>query len=130
MVTTKTKNYVLPIGGSFGNNLNCKPAVAIMAPHFSKLVSKLWKLLSKRKYTRTPRKHALTSRKYALTPEKNFKESCYEIFKQFSDLWLTPSPGVYNDTNCYFYTEQMDAEGLGRKLLLTPSGDPHKTPEK
>ena len=22
------------------------------------------------------------------------------------------------------YTEQMDAEGLGRKLLLTPSGDP------
>ena len=25
------------------------------------------------------------------------------------------------------YTEQMDAEGLGRKLLLTPSGDPHRT---
>ena len=24
----------------------------------------------------------------------------------------------------------MDAEGLGRKLLLTPSGDPHKGPEK
>ena len=29
-----------------------------------------------------------------------------------------------------FYTEQMDAEGLGRKLLLTPSGDPRKAPEK
>ena len=27
------------------------------------------------------------------------------------------------------YTEQMDAEGLGRKLLLTPSGDPRGTPE-
>ena len=24
----------------------------------------------------------------------------------------------------------MDAEGLGRKLLLTPSHDPHRTPEK
>ena len=24
----------------------------------------------------------------------------------------------------------MDAEGLGRKLLLTPSGDPRKAPEK
>ena len=24
----------------------------------------------------------------------------------------------------------MDAEGLGRKLLLTPSGDPSRTPEK
>ena len=24
----------------------------------------------------------------------------------------------------------MDAEGLGRKLLLTPSGDPRRTPEK
>ena len=24
----------------------------------------------------------------------------------------------------------MDAEGLGRKLLLIPSGDPHRTPEK
>ena len=28
------------------------------------------------------------------------------------------------------YTEQMDAEGLGRKLLLTPSGDPRRAPEK
>ena len=28
------------------------------------------------------------------------------------------------------YTEQMDAEGLGRKLLLTPSGDPRRNPEK
>ena len=28
------------------------------------------------------------------------------------------------------YAEQMDAEGLGRKLLLTPSGDPRRTPEK
>ena len=27
-------------------------------------------------------------------------------------------------------TEQMDAEGLGRKLLLTPSGDPRRAPEK
>ena len=30
----------------------------------------------------------------------------------------------------FFYTEQMDAEGLGRKLLLTPSGDPRRAPEK
>ena len=29
-----------------------------------------------------------------------------------------------------FYTKQMDVEGLGRKLLLTPSGDPCRTPEK
>ena len=28
------------------------------------------------------------------------------------------------------YTEQMDTEGLGRKLLLTPSGDPRRAPEK
>ena len=31
---------------------------------------------------------------------------------------------------CFIYTEQMDAEGLGRKLLLTPSGDPRRAPEK
>ena len=30
----------------------------------------------------------------------------------------------------FVYTEQMDAEGLGRKLLLTPSGDPRGSPEK
>ena len=29
-----------------------------------------------------------------------------------------------------FYTEQTDEEGLGRKLLLTPSGDPRGAPEK
>ena len=28
------------------------------------------------------------------------------------------------------YTEQMDAEGLGCKLQLTPSGDPRRAPEK
>ena len=33
-------------------------------------------------------------------------------------------------TNKHLYTEQMDAEGLGRKLLLTPSADPRRTPEK
>ena len=27
-------------------------------------------------------------------------------------------------------TEQMDAEGLGRKLLLTPSADPRRAPDK
>ena len=31
-------------------------------------------------------------------PENILKEYCYEISEQFSDLWLTPSPGVYNDT--------------------------------
>ena len=30
----------------------------------------------------------------------------------------------------FLYTEQMDAEGLGRKLLLTPSADPRTIPEK
>ena len=30
----------------------------------------------------------------------------------------------------WIYTEQMDAEGLGRKLLLTASGDPRRAPEK
>ena len=30
----------------------------------------------------------------------------------------------------FICTEQMDAEGLGRKLLLTPSGDPRRAPEK
>ena len=30
----------------------------------------------------------------------------------------------------YVYTEQMDAKGLGRKLLLNPSGDPRRAPEK
>ena len=29
-----------------------------------------------------------------------------------------------------FNTEQMDAEGLGRKLLVTPCGDPRRTLEK
>ena len=28
------------------------------------------------------------------------------------------------DLQAFLYTEQMDAEGLGRKLLLTPPGDP------
>ena len=32
--------------------------------------------------------------------------------------------------SCRICTEQMDAEGLGRKLLLTRSGDPRRTPEK
>ena len=31
---------------------------------------------------------------------------------------------------CLIYTEQMDAEGLGRKLLLTPPPRPPETPEK
>ena len=35
-----------------------------------------------------------------------------------------------NCQNGSFFSEQMDAEGLGRKLLLTPSGDPCRTPEK
>ena len=30
----------------------------------------------------------------------------------------------------FFYTNQMDAEDLGCKLLLTLSDDPHRTPEK
>ena len=29
----------------------------------------------------------------------------------------------------YLYTEQMDTEGLGGKLLLTPSSDPRRAPE-
>ena len=38
--------------------------------------------------------------------------------------------GVYQaDPNNKVYTEQMDAEGLGHKLLLTHPGDP-KGPEK
>ena len=49
--------------------LNLVP-VAIMAPNFSKLVSKFWKRVSKRKYALTSRKYALTSRNYALTPRK------------------------------------------------------------
>ena len=31
-----------------------------------------------------------------------------------------------NSLRAFLYTEQMDAEGLGRKLLLTPSGDPRR----
>ena len=71
-----------------------------MAPNFSKLVSKFWKLVSERKYALTsrkyaltPRKYALTARKYALTSQKMFKEYCYEIFEQFSDLRHTPLTG-------------------------------------
>ena len=33
-------------------------------------------------------------------------------------------------THASFYTEQMDAEGLGCKLLLTTSRDPCRTPDK
>ena len=51
-----------------------------------------------RKYALTSRKYALTSRKYARTSRKDLKEYCYVIFEQFSDLWLTPLAGVYNDT--------------------------------
>ena len=32
--------------------------------------------------------------------------------------------------NGNFYTEQMDMEGLGCKLLLAPSSDPSRTSEK
>ena len=35
-----------------------------------------------------------------------------------------------SDFDPFLCTEQMDAEGLGRKLLLTPSGDPRRAPEK
>ena len=50
-------------------------------------------------------------------------------------LWLTPLTlcdlsGFANIRFLLINTEQMDAEGLGRKLLLTPSGHPHRTPEK
>ena len=37
--------------------------------------------------------------------------------------------GPCEKKNPLIYTEQMDAEGLGRKLLLTPSGDPRATPK-
>ena len=72
-----------------------------MAPNLSKLVSKFWKLVSEQKYALTSRKYALTPRKYALTAQKictnfpkgRFKEYCYEIFEQFSDLRHTPLTG-------------------------------------
>ena len=37
---------------------------------------------------------------------------------------MTPVRGQGGCKSCLLYTEQMDAAGLGRKLLLTPSGDP------
>ena len=39
-------------------------------------------------------------------------------------------PSILIPFGVLLYTEQMDAEGLGRKLLLTPSGDPRRTSEK
>ena len=43
-----------------------------------------------------------------------------ELFGPHPFTWKNPT----------FYTEPMDAEGLGRRLLLTPFGDPPKVPEK
>ena len=40
---------------------------------------------------------------------------------------MVPFGSVFHEQ---IYTEQMDAEGSGRKLLLTPSGDTLRTPEK
>ena len=40
-----------------------------------------------------------TCTNFGSLPEKIFKEYCYEMFEQFSDLWLTSSAVVYNDTN-------------------------------
>ena len=51
----------------------------------------------------------------------NFSE--INSWKRFSGSAIILVPTV-------FWTEHMDAEGLGRKLLLTPSGDPRRTPEK
>ena len=71
------------------------PPVAIMAPNFSRLVSKFWKRVPEQKY-------ALTSRKYALTPRKctNFPRICTNLFlNNFRISGAPPSPGVYNDTN-------------------------------
>ena len=49
-------------------------------------------------------------------------EKCPEEF--FLECFWAPG------SECPIYAEQMDAEGLGRKLLLTPSGDPRRIPEK
>ena len=38
--------------------------------------------------------------------------------------------GRYGGGRYFLYTEQMDAEGLGRRLLLTPLGTPPNVPEK
>ena len=86
---------------------HCKPPVAIMAPNFSKRVSKFWKLVSERKYALTSRKYALTSRKYALTARQIFtnflkrfeKNIVTRFLKNFRIYGTPPSPGVYNDTN-------------------------------
>ena len=62
------------------NSYHCKPPVAIMAPIFSKLVSRFWKLVSKQTYALTSRKYALTSRKYAVTSQKEFKRILLRSF--------------------------------------------------
>ena len=59
-----------------------------MAPNFSKLVLKFWKLVSEQKYTLTARKYALTARKYALTA-RNYSLASWKDFKRLllRDFW-------------------------------------------
>ena len=50
----------------------------------------------------------------------------------FSHMYTTPSEGHFCGpqlSSSFLYTEQTDAEGLGRKLLLTPLAPPGKPPE-
>ena len=80
-----------PLGRDRKNNINilswyhCKPAVAIMAPNFSKLVSKFWKLVSKRKY-------ALTSRKYSPASRKDFNRILLHDF--WTNFYFARSPEI------------------------------------
>ena len=62
---SKGSHMPLPVGYTkmcILTSYHCKPPVAIMAPNFSKLVSRSRKLVSRWKHALTSREHALTSR--------------------------------------------------------------------
>ena len=76
---------------------------------------KFFRPISQTQYGLTKAAFARTCAKRGLLSPKNVRKE---------------SPGAGPPESKNVYTEQMDAEGLGRRLLLTPSSDPRRAPEK
>ena len=104
----------------------------MMAPDFSKLVSKFWKRISKRNYALTPRKYAVTSRKYSLICTNFPKRLSNNIVARFlNNFWIYGTPplhGLYNDTEiCPKHIALGGAKGGGEKDHLPCA---HKLPHQ
>ena len=70
---------------------------------------------------------------FSRKPVQHYSKNPTNSWKFSSELWFGQNGLNRYGPNSFLsniYAEQMDAEGLGRKLLLTPSDDPRRAPEK